>query len=298
MAAELAGGLVAGCSCPVCGSAEHPAVATAAQTVSRADEDAARQSLDDAEFQTLAARESLNALQVQLHGTRSRSQGLGVAHWEQAFAEATSALQQSIAATSRLGTLEAEVDAAEKRAHALTATLATARATLAERAQQHADSESRCASLEQELRELLSSHPEAGSVAALVELHGRTLRVLEEAREALTRHERAAHELSEAASGAEAAAASAGFASLADALGAVLTGGEAAARSSVLDTRRAVRTAATAVLAEEPVAEALAEPPPDLAVLTSAVREAGRTRDRVHAATPAGGQLASSGSRR
>jgi exonuclease SbcC len=64
----------------------------------------------------------------------------------------------------------------------------------------------------------------------------------------------------------------------------VLPGKEAAARSSLLDTRRATRTAATKVLEEPTVVEALEEPGPDLTALTSAVRDAGAVRDHAHAA--------------
>ena len=127
-------------------------------------------------------------------------------------------------------------------------------------------------------------HPGTNSVAALVELHSATVRVLDAAREALTAREHAARELSQATAAAEAAAITAGFTSLTTALEAVLSGGEAAARSTELERRRAARAAAVTVLAETAVAEALAEAVPDLAALTAAVREAEAVRDRAHAA--------------
>jgi exonuclease SbcC len=284
MAAELAVGLAAGCTCPVCGSAEHPSPAIASGRVSRADEDAARQQHETADFERQAVQESATGLQAQLEVALSRSDRLGVTEWQQAYDAAALAHEQSLDAGRRLPTLEAEVMATEKRVSDLAANLASARATLETRTQQHADSESRCANLAAELRELLVAHPGAGSVAALVDLHGQKVRVLEEARDVLTRHERAVHELHAATAGAEAAAAAAGFGSLADTLGAVLPGGEAAARSSVLETRRATRAATTAVLEETAVAEALAEPSPDVAALTTAVRESGKVRDRTHSA--------------
>ena len=284
MAAELASGLTAGCSCPVCGSAQHPSPAVDSGRVSRADEDAARQRHETADFERQAVKDAVTGLQTQLESARSHCLDLDLVHWEHAHDEATTALRQSLDAATRLATLETERTAVEDRDKTLAAALASARATLEARTQQRAETERRCRRLAAELRELLSAHPEAGSVAALVERHSETVRIMEEAREALTEHERAAHELREATAGAEAAAAAAGFTSLAEALGAVLPGGEATARSSVLETRRATRAAATGVLAEPAVADALEEPTPDLMELDTSVRESGEIRDCAHAA--------------
>jgi exonuclease SbcC len=284
MAAELAGSLAAGCTCPVCGSAEHPMPATASQSVSRADEDLARQRSEDADFERQAVKESVTALETQLDGARYRSEDRDVAQWQEALHDATTLLQQSAAALARLETLEAELRSIEKRDHELVTSLATSRATLEATTQRRVEVERRCEQLATELAELLSAHPDAGSVTALVVRHSETVELLEEARDALTRHERAAHELSQATAGAESAARTQGFGSLAAAMAAVLPGKEAAARSSLLDTRRATRTAATKVLEEPTVVEALEEPGPDLTALTSAVRDAGAVRDHAHAA--------------
>ena len=284
MAAELAVGLAAGCSCPVCGSADHPSPATGSGRVGRAEEDAARQDHETGDFERQAVTESVTGLQAQLEAARSRADGRGVSEWQQTCDAAAQALAESHEAGRRLEVLESETVAVERRTSELASVLAGARATLAARTQQHAESQERCHRLAAELQGLLSAHPEASSVASLVDLHSNALEILEDAREALTRHERAAHELGEATAGAAAAAVAAGFATLADALAAVLPGGVAATRSSVLETRRATRAAATAVLDETTVSEALAVPAPDLEVLATAVRASARTRDRVHSA--------------
>ena len=264
MAAELAMGLAVGCSCPVCGSAEHPSPAVASGRVSRDDEDAARERHESADFERQTVQESVTALETQLEGARQRAQDLDAGHWQRTHHDGSVALEQSRAAVRRLESLQAEVAALTKNENRLATALARSREGLAIRAQQQEESEARCSVLSAELRELLVDHPATTSVAALVELHSANLRVLESAREALTVRERAAHELSQATASAEAAATTAGFSSLTTALEAVLSGGEAAARSTELERRRAARAAAAGVLAETEVAEALAVAVPDL----------------------------------
>ena len=284
MAAELATGLTAGCSCPVCGSAQHPSPAIDAGRVRRADEEAARQRHETADFERQAVKDSVTGLQAQLETARSHCEDLDLADWQHTHEEATAALELSLDAASRLAELEIERTAVDERDNAVAAALAGSRATLEARVQTLAESEGRCRGLAAELRELLLAHPEADSVAALVERHSEAQEILEDALDALTEHERADHELREATAGAEAAAAAAGFPTLAEALGAVLPAGEATARSSVLETRRAMRAAHTAVLEETAVRDALAEPTPDLTALDAAVQEAGQIRDHAHAA--------------
>ena len=283
MAAELAGSLAVGCSCPVCGSAQHPAPATAATPVSRADEDAARQEHEDAEFERQTVRELVSALEAQLEAARLRSHGEEPEHWLIARDAASAGVDDATRAGVRVGSLEAELVGAEDRDRILTAELASARATREARIQQQVDSQRRSALLAAELDGLLAGHPEAGSVASLVELHTERVSRLEHAASALTAHERAVHELDLAAAAAQEAAQAAGFGSLDDALRAVLPGERAAAGVAELDARRARRTAATNVLDEPDVAAALSQAAPDLTALAEAARTAGAERDRVHA---------------
>ncbi len=118
----------------------------------------------------------------------------------------------------------------------------------------------------------------------MVELHRQSASVLEEAREALTAHERTTHELAQSVAAADTAATAAGFETLVEAMAAVLTGTEAAARAARLDARRTARATAGALLDEEGVRAALATAAPDLAALAAAVQEAEASRDRAHAA--------------
>jgi exonuclease SbcC len=284
MAAELAVGLAAGCSCPVCGSADHPSPAVASDRVSRADEDGAREHYETADFERQTLNDGVTALVAQLASTRERSEGRDTAHWGQALDRASAALQKSAAAVLALRTLETQLTTLGERDSAVATALAGSRASLEAGLEKCDEVQERCQLLTSELDELLVDHPGAGSVTALVERHSETVRVLEAACEALTAHERAAHELSEASGAAHAAAKAAGFGSLEDALGSVLPGGEAADRVSRLDARRGARAAAEAVLGDAAVAEALAQPAPDVDALTGAVRAAEALRDQTHAA--------------
>jgi exonuclease SbcC len=283
MAAELAVGLAVGCSCPVCGSAEHPSPATSTTSASRTDEDLARGRHETAEFERLARQEAVSALESQLAGAHARSHGHDVAHWQQALAEADTALQECRTAAHRLEELDREAAALEQRDRQLSATLAAARATLEATQQRRLEATKRCEPLAAQLSALLDRHTGTPSVAALVEQHTETVRVLEEACQALTVRDRADRELDRATGAASAAATSAGFSSLGAALASVLPDNEAAARAAQLEARRAARTAAEEVLREESVVDALAVAAPDLDALAGAVREADAARDQVHA---------------
>ena len=84
MAAELAGGLAVGCSCPVCGSIDHPAPATASATVGRADEEAARDHYEYADFERQTVQELVTTLATRLQGALVRCGGHAVTHWRSA----------------------------------------------------------------------------------------------------------------------------------------------------------------------------------------------------------------------
>lgn len=284
MAAELAVGLAVGCSCPVCGSAEHPCPATAAGAVSRADEDAAREDHETADFERQALQESVTTRASQLAIAVTRSHGRDPAHWERMLIEARSAEKECSTATASLEQLETEAAATDRRDRHLTAVLAASRATLDATVQRLAEATARCEILAEQLQELLDGHPGTGSVAALVEQHAETARVLEEALEALTARDRAGREQQRAAGAAAAAAAAAGFGSLAEVLAAVLPGSEAATRSTRLEARRAARAAAVAVLSDDEVGTALDAPAPDLDALAGASQESESARDHAHAA--------------
>jgi exonuclease SbcC len=284
MAAELAGALAIGCSCPVCGSVEHPSPASASAVVGRADEDTARERYESADFECLTVRELVTTLSTRLQGALVRSNGHAVTHWRTSATVAASAAAESAAADRDLTRLRAEVVELDREEKQVATDLTSARVSLEERARERDAATLRRDGLLAELGALLEAHAGVTTVAGLVASHRRALTELEEARSALAARERAAVELASSSSAADAAAAEAGFDSLSDALSAVLHGGEAIAAARTLDERRAARTAAESVLSEEPVLAALAEPAPDLTDLTRRFVEADRSRDEQHAA--------------
>ncbi|MFL6061701.1 MAG: AAA family ATPase [Marmoricola sp.] len=76
MAAELAGQLASGCSCPVCGSAEHPSpAATGSGGVGRAEEDAARRVSEDAAFELQARQVGLATMEAELAALEEKLAG-------------------------------------------------------------------------------------------------------------------------------------------------------------------------------------------------------------------------------
>jgi len=93
MAAEIAGALAVGGSCPVCGSAHHPQPARpAAGAPDAASERAARRSVDDAESERHARSLAVHDLQTRLDVAREHSGHRGVPDLERVHAAATSAL--------------------------------------------------------------------------------------------------------------------------------------------------------------------------------------------------------------
>ena len=140
MAAELAGSLAVGCSCPVCGSAEHPAPAVSATGVTRADEDAARARYETADFERLNVRELVTTLAGRAGPRRRRSDARSAEDWRGVRRTSVAALAESTAATEARVTVREELAAQEAEAAELGAQRAALEATLAEHRRTHEQS--------------------------------------------------------------------------------------------------------------------------------------------------------------
>jgi exonuclease SbcC len=283
MAAELASGLAVGGSCPVCGSAEHPAPATAERWVTRDDEEAARARYETAAFEQQALRESVAALESRLQVALVRSEGHRTPYWRRRVAEARTGLEVATAAGEREAedrAALAELERAEARATAL---LAASQVSLAERSAALKHAMLRRGRLETELRDLLEGHDQV-SVAELVEHQAARVATLAAARTALARVERLRADRETAVAEAVSAASEAGFAGPRQAMAAHLSDHDAGLIEADLDRRRSTRATATAVLDDPEVRAALQAPAPDLEQLQAAVAEAADDRDLAHAA--------------
>ena len=283
MAAELAGRLAVGGSCPVCGSVEHPSPAHDSSHVSRADEETARARHESADFERQARQELVTTLESQLAGARSRSQDRETTHWERAHESAVDTLERSTAAEAEVTLLEDQLDRLDAQARVAAEETASARVRLAEHAEQRDAAARRCTQLDDERTALLADHPGLSTVTALVRRLTRSVSTLEAGHAALLTlsrsrdHARASHEA------AQALALEAGFDSLPAALDSVLSEEELRAGTTELESRRAARAAAEALLADETVSLALTRPAPDLPDSRARVKEASRLRDVAHA---------------
>ncbi len=283
MAAELAVGLAVGCSCPVCGSSDHPALAAATQQVSRADEDAARDRYESADFERQAVKERETAFRTQLDGARRLSQDEPVDHWSAEHEAAAAHLEVSTAAARSLPRLRADLASLDERAHRAGDTSTSTTVSLEERSRELEETTARRDDLDEELRVLLTDHPGTTTVLDLVTSHTDAVRRLERAHQVLTRQHHASLELTRATEAAEESASAAGFDDVAAALAAVLPEATADQLATRLDERRAATAAAVQVLDQDDVGRALAEPAVDLTALVHDVSAASTARDRVHA---------------
>lgn len=284
MASELAVGLAVGCSCPVCGSSEHPAPASASQRVSRSDEDDAREHYESADFERQAVKERETAFRTQLDGARLLSQDRSVAHWSEVHDAATASLAASTAAARAVTPLRDQLGALDARARLAADTRTTTAVSLTERTRELEAAAGRRDDLDDELRRLLADHPEATTVTALVASRTSATERLERAHQTLTRQHEASLELARATEAAQESAEGAGFDDVHTAVASVLPDREAVELADRLDQRRAAAAAAGQVLTQDDVRRSLSLPAPDVPALEHDVQSATTARDAVHVA--------------
>lgn len=292
MAAELAGRLAVGDSCPVCGSAEHPSPAQPHPAMpDEADEREARRLVDDAEGLRHAREEAVRDLLTRIALAEQTSEGRAVADLEEALAALTRRRDDLAAAAHR----SAELDALHERTRE---SLEADRRRLAELRQTHATISATLSGLVtqgEEISQRLATALEGSGDVSLELRRRRLARGLSQLREL----EEAVRHTGETRQGLEAAetrlheaATEAGFATPAEALAAVLPAERLTEAETALLAHDTGLAACERALADPDLAQAAATAAPDLPGLRAAAEEAADRLVAVEAAAATAQQRA------
>lgn len=270
MAAEIAGALVVGDSCPVCGSADHPHKAVPAPGApDAAAEKAAQRRTDDAKAAHLLHEERLRDLGTALAVARQAAGDVPPADLRATRDAAAAELARVQELAARVEPREHELAAAEAERRRLDDELAGLRVEAGRLGADLAHREAQAGALRDEVDALLRG----SGAPCLSVLHEELLtrvasgRTAREALDALTAAQTAVAETGEALA---AAVADAGFADPDDALRAAETADEIAALTARVREHERRLAAVTTVLAEPGADEVAERPAPDLDALTSA----------------------------
>lgn len=276
-AGELAGALVPGDPCPVCGSCEHPRPAEHGELppVGTAEIEKARTAVDRAAAAMDAARAAESAGALALAALEERAGSTSAEELRAARVEAEHRLAGSRSAATRLEKLRRERSTLRVRSEELASALETARVGH----QRLSSDEALAAEALRLLRERIDAHRDGAAsiaerVAAITERR-RLAEALVESEDAATARREAAE-----AAGIQLAevVGDRGFASAEDAESAALTSGERARAEAVVAEHERRRSAVESVLADPELA-GLPTAPVDLAAAEEEVRAASARRD-------------------
>jgi DNA repair protein SbcC/Rad50 len=280
MAAELAVQLVAGEGCPVCGATEHPAPARpAGAPVTRADEEAARRTAEQAEQRHAAARDRMQTGERSLAELRARAGEAPVVEQEADAAAVRRDERDAARLAGALAAARAELAALAEQREAAAAALVADREELGVR-------RTELAAAREALQDIGARLAEARGDDADLRARVARLATLAERCEALVEAEGAELRARTAAEQAQAAAAARvsalGFPDLLDAAGALLEPAELAEVARRVDQHDRARAAVTARLAEPELTDL--GPRPDVVALVGRCRSVTAAREDAVAA--------------
>ena len=288
MAGELAGNLAAGCSCPVCGSVDHPAPAQVDGGVGKVEEDTALRAYETAETERMATAEALAGLTAQLSAARAAAGGLDADGWRPLVEDARAALVAAEALAAERAELESALTAARAGLADATSRLEAARGESVAAGAARAAAERTHADLAAQIEVARAGFDHVSERLAAARERRDGLIMLKEALEAANnarlRRDRAQQDLLDAAVGA-------GF-DAADPTGSVsaalLDDDVAAEAEHYLRERERRAAAARAVLDDREVDDALAAERDDLETLAIALDAAAadsRRAEEAHTTT-------------
>lgn len=267
MAAELATSLAVGCSCPVCGSADHPHPATrSAMQVDEGAEAEAQRECDEASLAVQLAREELRGVQAQRAALIERAGEDHSGALDGQLLDAHDQLRAAASASAELPEAAQSLQAAEARFDDLTHAHADVTQRLSALAQQIATSTGEAGALEQRLATLLASG-DAHDLSGLIEEHKARASAMSALIEAHSARQRAQVAFDSLTDQATQAAQQAGFADLEAAQEAAVSEEARAHMQAALSEFDAAIAAAQAIIDEPDVVLALAQEPPDLGAL-------------------------------
>jgi exonuclease SbcC len=282
MAAELAGALVVGSDCPVCGSADHPHPARAGSSQpDAAAERTAQRAVDDAQAVEHALHLRVRELDAALASARDAADETDPRYLAAELHAAEHMLAELRTAAERCDVVRARLGEARARAGAQAETATRRRVRITELATSLGHLQQEAAELESRVSAARGEHPELS--AAVAELHDRRQAVeTVQAHQTALEVARTSHTESETA--LRRAATEAGFATVADARKAELSADALATLEARIQEHRSALAAARQILDEPDAGSLLTGPAPEVDALDDAACAASETLERCRTA--------------